>query len=195
MKIRLLLAPCLAAALLLAALTPTAPAAPAGAATKACSASGLVVWAGEEPGGGTAGSVYYRIEFTNLSTATCSIAGYPKVNAVNLKGGRIGAFAAHETGKAAKKVTLAPGQTAMAQLRIVDALNFPADKCKATTAAGLRVAIPGGSGNKIAPLPFETCVRATTKTLSVAPCRRPSAPTDRGVPRNPGGGCLVVGGP
>ena len=90
-----------------------------------CLASGLVVRAGEEPGGGTAGSVYYRIEFTNLSTATCTITGY--------------------------------------------ALNFPADKCKATTAAGLRVAIPGGSGNKIAPLPFETCVRATTKTLSVAP--------------------------
>ncbi len=168
MRSRLLLAPCLAA-LLLAALTPIAPAAPAATATKACSAAGLVVWAGEEPGGGTAGSVYYRIELTNLSTATCTVTGYPKVNAVDLKGHRVGAFARHETGKAAKVVTLAPGQSATAQLRIVDALNFPADKCKATTAAGLRVAIPGGSGNKIAPLAFETCVRATTKTLSVAP--------------------------
>lgn len=171
MRSRLLLAPCLAAALLLAALTPTAPAAPTATATKPCSASGLVVWAGEEPGGGAAGSVYYRIEFTNLSTATCTVTGYPKVNAVDLKGHRIGAFATHETGKVAKTVTLAPGQAAMAQLRIVDALNFPAAKCKATTAAGLRVAIPGGSGNKVAPLPFETCVRATTKTLSVAPVR------------------------
>lgn len=168
MKARLLLAPCLAAALLLAAVTSSAPAAPAATATKACPASGLVVWAGEEPGGGTAGSVYYRIELTNLSTATCTVAGYPKVNAVDLKGRRIGAFATHERGKA-KPVTLAPGQTASARLRIVDALNFPADKCKATTAAGLRVGIPGGSGNKIAPLVFETCVRATTKTLSVAP--------------------------
>jgi hypothetical protein len=169
MKARLLIVPCLAAALLLAAVTSSAPAAPAAAATKACSASGLVVWAGEEPGGGAAGSVYYRIEFTNLSTSTCAIDGYPKVNAVDLKGHRIGAFAGHETGKAAKKVTLAPGQGATATLRIVDALNFPADKCKATTAAGLRVGIPGGSGNKIAPLAFETCVRATTRTLSVAP--------------------------
>lgn len=169
MKARLLLAPCLAAALLLAAVTCTSSAAPAAAATKACPASGLVVWAGEEPGGGAAGSVYYRIELTNLSTATCTVNGYPKVNAVDLKGGRIGAFATHENGKAAKPVTLAPGQSASAQLRIVDALNYPADKCKATTAAGLRVGIPGGSGNKIAPLAFETCVRATTKTLSVAP--------------------------
>jgi hypothetical protein len=169
MKARFLLAPCLAAALLLAAVTSTSSAAPAAAATKACPASGLVVWAGEEPGGGAAGSVYYRIELTNLSTATCTVKGYPKVNAVDLKGGRIGAFATHEAGKAAKPVTLAPGQSASAQLRIVDALNYPADKCKATTAAGLRVGIPGGSGNKIAPLAFETCVRATTKTLSVAP--------------------------
>jgi hypothetical protein len=169
MKARFLLAPCLAAALLLAAMTSSSTAAPTPTATKACSASGLVVWAGEEPGGGAAGSVYYRIELTNLSTATCTVSGYPKVNAVDLKGGRIGAFATHERGKAAKPVTLAPGQSATAQLRIVDALNYPADRCKATTAGGLRVAIPGGSGNKIAPLAFETCVRATTKTLSVAP--------------------------
>jgi hypothetical protein len=171
MKARLLLAPCLAAALLLAAVTSSAAAAPAPTATKACSAAGLVVWAGEEPGGGAAGSVYYRIELTNLSTATCTVKGYPKVNAVDLKGHRIGAFAAHEAGKAAKLVTLAPGQSASATLRIVDALNVPADNCKATTAAGLRVAIPGGHGNKIAPLAFETCVRAASKTLSVAPVR------------------------
>jgi Protein of unknown function (DUF4232) len=172
MRARFLLAPSAAAALLLLAAIffPSAPAAaPAPAATQACSANGLVVWAGEEPGGGAAGSVYYRIELTNLSTATCSIDGYPKVNAVDLKGRRIGAFAQHEPGKKAAKVTLAPGQSASATLRIVDALNFPAEKCKATTAAGLRVGIPGGSGNKIAPLVFETCVRSATRTLSVAP--------------------------
>jgi hypothetical protein len=171
MKARFLLAPWLAAALLLAALSfPAAPAAaPAPTATRACSAADLVVWAGPEPGGGAAGSVYYRIEFTNLSTATCTLSGAPKVSAVDLKARRIGAFAMAEPGKKATKVTLAPGQVASAQLRIVDALNFPADKCKATTAAGLRIGIPGGAGNKVAPLAFETCVRATTKTLSVAP--------------------------
>jgi Protein of unknown function (DUF4232) len=169
MKARLLLAPLVAVAVLASAvISSSAPAAPTAAATKACPASGLVVWAGEEPGGGAAGSVYYRIEFTNLSTATCTVSGYPKVNAVDLKGGRIGAFATHEPGKAAKPVTLAPGQCATATLRIVDALNFPAAKCKATTAAGLRVGVPGGSGNKVAPLAFETCVRAASQTLSVA---------------------------
>lgn len=167
MKTRLLLSPLVAAALLAAAVIAT-PAAAAATAPK-CPASGLVIWAGEEPGGGAAGSVYYRIELTNLTTATCTVSGYPKVSAVDLKSRRIGAFATHEKGKKAKAVTLAPGASASATLRIVDALNFPAAKCKATTAAGLRVSVPGGSGTKIAPLVFETCARATTKTLSVAP--------------------------
>jgi hypothetical protein len=171
MRARFLLAPCLVAALLLAAVIfPAAPgAAPAATATKACSAGGLVVWAGEEPGGGAAGSVYYRIELTNLSGTTCTIKGYPKVNAVDLKGHRVGAFATHEKGKRAKLVTLAPGQGAVATLRIVDALNFPAQKCKAITVAGVRVGIPGGTGNKVAPLVFETCARSVTTTLSVGP--------------------------
>ena len=173
MKNRLLLAPLVAAALLAAAVIAT-PAADA-ATLPRCPAAGLVVWAGEEPGGGAAGSVYYRIEFTNLSTAICTVSGYPKVNAVDLKGRRIGAFATREPDKKAKAVTLAPGQGAAATLRIVDALNFPADKCKATMAAGLRIGVPGGSGNKIAPLAFETCVRSATKTLSVAPVRATAA--------------------
>lgn len=169
MKARTLLAPLAAALLLAAALASTSvAAAPAPATAKPCAAATTVVWAGEEPGGGTAGSVFYRIDFTNLSTATCTLSGYAKVNAVDLKGARIGAFATHETGKPAKTVTLAPGQSASATLRIVDALNFPADKCKATTAAGLRIGLPGGHGNKIAPLAFETCVRAASRTLSVA---------------------------
>jgi len=77
----------------------------------------------EEPGGGAAGSVYYRLELTNLSTATCTVNGYPKVNAVDRKGHRFGAFATHEKGKAAKKVTLAPGQTASAQLQATITAN------------------------------------------------------------------------
>lgn len=164
MKTRLLLAPLVAAALLAAAVIAT-PAAEA--ATKPCPASGLVVWAGEEPGGGAAGSVYYRIEFTNLSSKTCTIAGFPAVSAVSLKGKRIGAAATHSPGKKVKAVKLAQGQTATAQLQIVDALNYSPNECKATWAAGLRIGIPGGSGSKLAPLAFQTCALASAKTLAV----------------------------
>jgi hypothetical protein len=166
MKTRLLIAPLVAAALLAAAVIVT-PAAES-AATKACPASGLVIWAGEEPGGGTAGSVYYRVQFTNLSGHTCTMQGYPKVNAVDLKGRRIGAPATHAAGKKAKAVKLAPGASASATLQIVDALNYSPNECKPTLAAGLRISVPGGSGSKIAPLAFETCALSSAKTLSIA---------------------------
>ncbi len=168
MKSKLPLPLLVAAALLVAAViaTPTAGAAGATAA-KPCRAAGMVAWAGEEPGGGTAGSVYYRIKLTNLSGRTCTVAGYPNVVAVDLRGRRIGGAARHEAGKKPRRVKLAPGDTAVATLRIVDALNFGAGRCRPTTAAGLRIWVPGGVGAKVAPLAFETCKRFSVKTLAV----------------------------
>lgn len=139
----------------------------AAGAAKPCTASGLVVWAGEEPGGGAAGSVFYRIEFTNLSGHTCTVSGYPTVSAVDLRGRRIGAVARRAPGKKPKAVKLAQGDTATATLQIVDALNFSPNECRPTWAAGLRVGVPGGSGSKLAPLAFQTCALASAKTLAV----------------------------
>jgi hypothetical protein len=167
MKSRLIL-PVIAAVALLVGVVIAAPTAGA-AASKPCSSSGLVIWAGEEPGGATAGSVYYRIEFTNLSGSSCTVAGYPQVSAVDLHGKRIGAAATIESAKEAPPVKLAPDETATATLRIVDALNYPIGKCKPTTAAGLRITVPGGSGAKVAPLAFETCAKSGSKTLAVGP--------------------------
>ena len=139
MKSRLRLAPLpVLAALLLAAIV-LAPGAGAAATAKPCSSKNLVIWAGEEPGGATAGSDYYRIEFTNLGSSPCRIDGPPGVSAVDLHGRRIGAPAVVEPGKtSAPLVTVAPGYTVFATLRIVDALNYPKGKCKPTLAAGLR---------------------------------------------------------
>jgi hypothetical protein len=166
MKSRLLIAPLVAAALLAAAVI-AAPAASAAPMAKPCSPANLVVWAGPQAGGGTAGGFGYEIKFTNLGTGTCTLAGFPGVTAVNLKGSRIGAAASHGPGKV-KQIVLGPDQSAMATLQITDALNFPKAKCGPTWAAGLRVALPGGSGAKIAPVAFETCAMASAKTLSVS---------------------------
>jgi hypothetical protein len=165
MKARLLIAPSVAAALLATALI----ASPASAApmAKPCSPANLVVWAGPQAGGGTAGGFGYEIQFTNLGTGSCTLAGFPGVSAVNLKGKRIGAAATHGPGKV-KQIVLAPKQAAIATLQIADALNFPKAKCSPTMAAGLRVALPGSSGAKVAPVAFETCAKATAKTLSVS---------------------------
>jgi hypothetical protein len=166
MKSRLLIAP-LAAAALLAAAVIAAPAASAAPLARPCSPANLVVWAGPQAGGGTAGGFGYEIKFTNLGKGTCTLAGFPGVGAVDLKGNRIGAAATHGPGKV-KQIVLGPDQSAMATLQIADALNFPKAKCAPTMAAGLRVALPGGSGAKIAPIAFETCAKASAKTLSVS---------------------------
>lgn len=144
---------------------------PAAAATQRCTA-GLDVWLNSE-GSGAAGSVYYKLEFTNLSGAACSISGYPGVSATNLRGGKLGRAAVRETGQPPGLVTLAAGTTATATLRIVDAGDFPSASCHAVTAAGLRVFPPGLKSSRLVPFPFKRCswmgpavlaVRALTKT-------------------------------
>jgi Protein of unknown function (DUF4232) len=166
MKARLLTATSVAAALLATAVI-AAPAASAAPLAKPCAPANLVVWAGPQAGGGTAGGFGYEIKFTNLGSATCTLAGFPGVRAVDLSGNRIGAAATHGPGKV-KQVVLAPDQSAMATLQVADALNFPKAKCAPKMAAGLRVALPGGSGAKTAPIAFETCAKSTAKTLSVS---------------------------
>jgi hypothetical protein len=166
MKARLLLTLPVAAALL-AATVISSPAAD-GAATKVCPTPDLVAVA-HVPGNGAAGSVSYEVELTNLSGSTCSVSGYPRVSAVDLKGKPIGAAATKTPGKKMAAVTLKQGQSAAVTVQIVEALNYPPAKCKATWAAGLRIALPGASGSTIARLPFEACALTGSQILSVGP--------------------------
>lgn len=157
----------LAAALALASASGAAGPQATAAAVPSCKTSGLVIWSNNGAGGGTAGSVFYNVRFTNLSGHTCTLAGFPKVAAVNLAGKQIGAAAQQETGQKPKLVKLANGGTANALLRVVDPGNFSPSACHETMAAGLRVTPPGQSASKLIPLPFATCSLASQKTLSV----------------------------
>jgi hypothetical protein len=161
---RLIVAALLGVAALIAAL----PAASAtGAADPPCKTSGLVIWSNNGAGGGTAGSVIYKVRFTNLSGHACTLKGFPKVSAISLAGKRIGSPAQQEAGQKPKLRKLANGATAIALLRVVDAGNFSPSACHEVMAAGLRVTPPGQSRSKVIPLPFATCSPASQKTLSV----------------------------
>jgi hypothetical protein len=122
-----------------------------------CKTSGLDVWFNNEAGGGTAGSVFYKIEFTNLSRHACTLKGYPKVSAVNLRGRRLGSAASLEGSGRPPIVRLAVGASAAAPLRIVDAGNFSPSDCDPVIAAGLRVYPPGQRTSSLVPFPFEAC--------------------------------------
>ncbi|MER6571520.1 DUF4232 domain-containing protein [Streptomyces sp. NPDC001093] len=93
---------------------------------------------------GTAGSVYQVIDFTNISQITCTLYGYP---GVSLAGGspvhQIGPAATRNTTAPRALVTLAPGATGNALLRITDAGNYPTTQCHPTATQYLQVYPPG----------------------------------------------------
>jgi len=150
--LRGLIALCAAAAPI-AALALT-EAASAGAAAPACKTSGLVVWLNTESNG-TAGTIFYTLNFTNLSGGTCTLRGYPGVSAVNLQNKQIGKAASRVSGQTVKTITLGAGRTAHATLGIVDIGALP--NCPHTTAAGLRVFPPNQTAAKVIPFPFPAC--------------------------------------
>jgi hypothetical protein len=102
----------------------------------ACQTGGLVTWL-DTNGNGTAGSIYYTLNFTNLSGRRCTLRGYPGVSAVNLRGGQIGKPATRDTFRRAKTISIRNGGTATTSVRIVD--NGAISNCGMVTAAGLRV--------------------------------------------------------
>jgi Protein of unknown function (DUF4232) len=135
-----------------------------------CSTAGLVVWLNTQ-GNGTAGSSYYKLQFTNLSGKTCTLVGFAGVSAVGLSGRQLGSAAQRE-GASGPSVTLASGASAYATLRIVVAGNFPRSNCSQTTAAGLRVYPPGQTTAKVVPFPFEACSRSGPAYLAIASVRK-----------------------
>ncbi len=137
--------------------------APAGAATSAagtptCQTQGLVVWINTE-GNGTAGTIFYTLNFTNLSGHPCLLRGFPGVSAVNLHGGTLGRAASRDSGQTVKTVTLTNGHTAHAVLGLVDIGALSPSMCPPTTAAGLRVFPPNQTSSKVVPFPFPACGR------------------------------------
>ncbi len=116
---------------------------------------------------GAAGSLFYNLNFTNLSGHTCTLRGYPGVSAINLSGHRIGAAASKDNGVATHTVTLRNGQMATSELRIVENGDFPASICGPVTAAGLRVFAPNSTSSKTIPFPFGACSKPGSSVLTV----------------------------
>ena len=135
-----------------------------------CTSSGLVEWLNTQPNG-AAGTIYYSLEFTNLSGHACTLRGYPGVSGITLGGAQLGSAASRSTGTPKKTITLAPGKTAASALGITEVGNFPASSCHPTTAAGLRVYAPNQTAAKSIPFPFGACAKTGDLYLSVQAVR------------------------
>jgi hypothetical protein len=114
---------------------------PAAAGPAACPASSLRVTVG--PPDGAAGSIYYPLDFTNVSPATCTLYGYPGVSfAASAGGAAVGRPAVRNPAFPAALLTLTSGATAHASVQVQVAQSYPASLCKPVTAHWLRVYPP-----------------------------------------------------
>jgi Domain of unknown function (DUF4232) len=118
-------------------------------------------------GSGAAGSSYYPIEFTNSSGSSCSMYGYPGISFVTAAGSQIGTPATEDPTYARQLVTLAPGGTAHAELRVVNAQNYPASTCRPVTAHRLKVYPPGQTGALYISFTATACSNPSVQILAV----------------------------
>jgi hypothetical protein len=131
-----------------------------------------VIWLDTE-GSGTAGSIFYRLEFTNLSAHRCTLDGFPFLTAVSLAGRQLGRRAAFASAVTPHNVTLGRGKTVTALLQVVDVGNFSPSACRPVTAAGLKVFPPNQTRAKVVPFPFPACSRRSGPVyLRVWPVRK-----------------------
>ena len=135
-----------------------------------CPTAHLQVWRGD-PGSGTAGGVYYELEFTNVTSSACTLSGYPGVSAVSAGGQQLGSPAARDPRFAPTTVTLLPGATAHAVLRITDVANFPTATCEPTRAGGLKIYPPNTTRATVLPFRFRACSKSGPSYLLVRTVR------------------------
>jgi hypothetical protein len=135
---------------------PSASAVTGPAPTAPCSTAALRVRVGAA--NGAAGSVYYPLEFTNISGLTCDMYGYPGVSFVSgPAGGELGGPAVRNSTFGPSVVRLAPGTVAHASVQVVVAQNYPTARCKPVTAHWLRVYPPGQFTPRYVALTAQTC--------------------------------------
>jgi hypothetical protein len=97
-------------------------------------------------GGGAAGSTEVTLVLTNNGGTECSLQGWPGVSFVGDNNGtQLGKAADFDRSTAHPTVTLQPGGTAQAPLKITEALNYPQADCKPQQADGFRVYPPGST--------------------------------------------------
>ena len=149
--------------------TPTPAPTPTPTGPPACATPALAVRLG--PDNGAAGSIYYPIEFTNASSAACTLYGYPGVSFVTASGAQAGAAAAEDPTYPRALVTLAPGTTAHAELRVTNAANYPAAACQPVTVHRLRVYPPGETRPVDLALKATACASTSVQILSVQTVR------------------------
>jgi hypothetical protein len=128
------------------------------AAVTTCATSALKVTVDTAKANGAAGSIYYPLDFTNISSSSCTLFGYPGVSFVTGQGGtQLGRAARRNPVAHAATVTLAPGAVAHATLQVAEAGNYDQAQCKPVTAHWLKVFPPDQTAAAYADFTTQAC--------------------------------------
>ena len=137
-------------------------------AVPACTAADLGAWVALTQGNGAAGSIYYPLQFTNLSRHACAMRGFPGVSAIDRNGHQLGSPASRDHMIPARTVVLAPGATVHTILRWSDAEVTTAPGCHPVFSTfDLRVYPPGQRQATYAAFGLEACSHAGPVYLGV----------------------------
>ncbi len=143
------------------------PAAPPGP----CGTAALRVTLGSQEGA-AAGHFYRTVDFTNISSASCTLYGYPGVSFVAAIGGNQIGAAASRSPASKRLVVLAPGKKAHALLDLLDVLNFPPSECAASDAHWIKVYPPNQFSASYVAWTAKVCTKPKPVYMSVAPVRQ-----------------------
>jgi hypothetical protein len=140
------------------------------AAVPACAAADLGVWVAVSQSDGAAGSIFYPLQFTNLSRHACAMRGFPGVSAVDRNGHQLGSPASWDHTRPVRTVVLASGATAHAILRYGDVTVATAPGCHPVSSMfELRVYPPNQRQATYAAFSMEACSRTGPVYLNVTP--------------------------
>lgn len=117
---------------------------------------------------GAAGSIYQDIDFTNTGSAPCTLYGYPGVSlGTGMPFHQVGAAASRSTTAAPSVVTLQPGKTANALLRVTQALNYPRATCSPAATTYLQIYPPNQTAAIYLPYKSTGCTSASVKLMTI----------------------------
>jgi hypothetical protein len=124
-----------------------------------CTAGDLAVWVNANSADGAAGTIYYHLDYTNISGHMCHLYSWPGVSAVNSAGKVLGAPAARTGGAPAVYVNIPAGGTAHSVFGYVDVQISKA--CKPAMATHLQVYPPNDRGTRDAFFAASVCTDKT----------------------------------
>src|SRR5215467_2418577 len=137
-------------------------------AVPACTAGDLGAWVAVTQGNGAAGSIFYPLQFTNLSRHACAMRGFPGVSAIDRNGHQLGSPASWDHVIPVRTVVLAPGATAHTILRWGDVTVATSPGCHPTFSTfELRIYPPGQYRATYAAFGLEACSHAGPVYLGV----------------------------